>query len=355
MRCKNCGSNNLSFVEEGVFVCNHCLTRNIIEVKPAQIVPEEPVHQKEDFKPSQERLDYDLLAKAIVRIKTPTGTGTGFFINNQGQVITNAHVVEDLEIVQGFIGSSPILLEFECIADGQVLGYDLALLQLVSDHPFHHLSFSDESPRMGDEIIVIGNPKNLGISINKGIISRLEQHSFQLDVTVNPGNSGSPVINDKGEVVGVISYAMEEIKGLSFAVGLKAIKHFSEEALTLEIQKDVLNIEPSIEIDSSDPEVLEEDMNQDHPNETESLEIHADENIDDDDLYEEDEDLIDEALDGEEQDLDEEDLDEEDEEFDKEDLDEDEENYSVWDDDDLYEDEELDEELGIEKQPEGEK
>ena len=270
MVCKNCGSQSLKKLEEGLYVCEHCLTRNFVMVQETHEIKEETIAK------TPTKLNYDFISKAIVRLKTPKGTGTGFFINEDGYLITNAHVVEELEIIQGFIGSSPILSEFEVIADGRVLGYDLALLQLVSQHSYHHLTLSEEFIQMGEDIIVIGNPKDLGISISKGIVSRLEQHSFQLDVTVNPGNSGSPVLNEQGEVIGVISYAVETINGLSFAVSLSALNHFLQEVSNPE------NLVPHLT--AEDTEILQATIIQD--------EYEVEDLYEEDDLDEDEEDIL---------------------------------------------------------------
>jgi len=264
MVCKNCGSTSLTLVEESIYVCQHCMTRNQIELE----IPQEQTKIPESIE-EKIAIDFDLIAKAIVRIKTPQGTGTGFFINDEGYVITNAHVVEDFDILQGFIGSSPLISEFEYIADGQILGYDLAILQLVSQQPYEYLSLSERIPRVGDDIIVIGNPKNLGISVNKGSVSRLNQNALQLDVSVNPGNSGSPVLDASGHVVGVISYTMDELKGLSFAMDLQSLQIFLDHVFNSLDEND-----DALEINDSE---YEEPIELDEENETDELEDETEE------------------------------------------------------------------------------
>jgi serine protease Do len=90
---------------------------------------------------------------------------------------------------------------------------------------------ADDVPSLGDEVITIGNPRGIGLSISKGVISRIgDDGDLQLNLQLNPGNSGGPVVNQQGELIGVISFLVEEIQAMSFAIGLPQIKAFIEEA-----------------------------------------------------------------------------------------------------------------------------
>ncbi len=227
MKCNSCGSHNLTVIDEKFYQCENCFKRILIPVEvnvPLSNVEESNIKDQG----SETSIDYGEIQEAVVRINSPHGSATGFFINKNGYVLTNEHVVKDLEIIQGFIGASPIVSEFELVASAQTLGYDLALLKLISEHPYQTIEVSEKPPKLGDAIIAIGNPRNLGISISKGFISRLSKDEYQLDITVNPGNSGGPVLNEQGQCIAVISYSIQEVQGMGFAISLDVIEKFIE-------------------------------------------------------------------------------------------------------------------------------
>jgi len=217
MLCKQCGSHELKLVAPEVYQCQRCLSENHISKTP------EPPTQTQT---SNKEVDFELIEKGIVRLQSEAGTGTGFFIHPEGYLLTNAHVVKEVEIIQGYIGQSPVLYEFEVFANGDVLDLDLAVLKLIDEAPFKPLKMASHLPKLADNLMTVGNPKNLGISISKGALSRITEKEYQLDLTVNPGNSGGPVINQEGEVVGVISYLLQEVQGMGFAINLPTIKTF---------------------------------------------------------------------------------------------------------------------------------
>lgn len=220
MLCKQCGSHELTQISPEVYQCQRCMSQTRAEMKTT--------HDSEKAVKAIEvnKIDFKELESAIVRLQSDAGTGTGFFIHPEGYVLTNAHVIKDAEIIQGYIGSSPVLHEFELYANGEVIDLDLAVLKLIDDAPFKPLRLSKDRPQLADTLIAIGNPKNLGISVSKGALSRTTEKEYQLDLTVNPGNSGGPVLNEKGEVVGVISYLLQEVQGIGFAINLDMIKSF---------------------------------------------------------------------------------------------------------------------------------
>ncbi len=143
---------------------------------------------------------------------TSEGQGSGFIISDKNEVVTNYHVIE---------GGDSINIEFN---DGQiyparVLGTDeetdLALLQIKTQKDIPHLSFKKEGDvRIGDWVVAIGNPFGIGQSTSLGVISaigreRVDSGNYvdyiQTDATINRGNSGGPLFNLDGEVVGVNS------------------------------------------------------------------------------------------------------------------------------------------------------
>jgi serine protease Do len=133
--------------------------------------------------------------------------GSGFFISDDGYIVTNAHVVEDAAEVT-VIMSDGTELEAELIGTDERT--DLALLK-VEGNDFTYVRFADEEPMIGQWVIAVGNPFGLGGTVTAGIISAEGRdigtgpydNYLQIDAPVNNGNSGGPTFNTQGEVVGV--------------------------------------------------------------------------------------------------------------------------------------------------------
>lgn len=137
------------------------------------------------------------------------GLGSGFLIDESGYIVTNNHVIEGASDVV-------VLLEDGRELDATLVGTDpktdLALLKVESDEPLPALAFGDsDSARVGDWVLAIGNPFGLGGSATAGIISARGRDIqsgpyddyMQIDAPINSGNSGGPVFNAAGEVIGV--------------------------------------------------------------------------------------------------------------------------------------------------------
>jgi S1-C subfamily serine protease len=161
---------------------------------------------------------YALASPAVVSIRTGTGSGTGFLIDKQGRIVTNAHVVG---------GNSRVLVRFgqeQTSLDGKVVGSDPSSdLAVVSIGPgsvpkgVKPLQFADSrAVQVGDVAIAIGNPFGLDRTATEGIVSGLGReiqapNGFQIDAVIqtdapiNPGNSGGPLLDDSGHVIGVNS------------------------------------------------------------------------------------------------------------------------------------------------------
>jgi S1-C subfamily serine protease len=168
------------------------------------------------------------LVKGVVTVKTKEGHGSGFLITNDGYVITNAHVVGEESTVsvkfnQGFT------------LDGQVVkvnrDFDLALVKTPgNDLPALSLG-NDAELLIGEELFAIGTPldEDLGQTVTRGIMSgrrEFEGRSFlQTDVSINAGNSGGPVIDETGKVVGIATRKVQSkgVEGIGFAVPVNTL------------------------------------------------------------------------------------------------------------------------------------
>ena len=136
------------------------------------------------------------------------GLGSGFFIDDNGYIVTNHHVVERAVEIEVRLHDGR---EFGAEVIGSDPKTDIALLKVEADEPFPYLTFGDsESVRVGDSVLAIGNPFGLGYSVSAGIVSarnRTLDGSYddfiQTDAAINVGNSGGPLLNMDGEVIGV--------------------------------------------------------------------------------------------------------------------------------------------------------
>jgi serine protease Do len=138
-----------------------------------------------------------------------TALGSGFIIKKDGIVVTNNHVIQGAEdIIVSVNGST----EYKAKVIGTDPYMDLAVLQIVSDEKFIPVSFGDsDSARVGDWVIAIGNPFGFGGSVTSGIISSRNRDIgltryddfIQTDASINQGNSGGPLFNLDGNVIGI--------------------------------------------------------------------------------------------------------------------------------------------------------
>jgi serine protease Do len=134
--------------------------------------------------------------------------GSGFFISEDGYLVTNHHVIEN--------GSKFTIVmddgtELEATLVGADSRTDLAVLKAKSDRKFTYVKFDEDEPAIGDWVVAVGNPFGLGGTVTAGIISarnrEISANRFddflQIDAAVNKGNSGGPAFNLQGEVVGI--------------------------------------------------------------------------------------------------------------------------------------------------------
>jgi serine protease Do len=158
---------------------------------------------------------------AVVQIHTPNGTGSGLIIKERGLIVTNRHVVvgNDEVIVRGehFKKSIAQVIYSDALND-------LAFLRLPDGYDAAKpVAISNELVQAGETIIAIGHPLGLRFTATQGIVSKAERRFnnvdyIQVDAAINPGNSGGPLINSRGEVVGVNTFIFKDGESLGFAL-----------------------------------------------------------------------------------------------------------------------------------------
>lgn len=168
-------------------------------------------------------------AIVAIRADTPEGVsaGTGFLVDSAGVVVTNLHVIEGATRVAVKLHSGDQYTQIKVASFD--LDRDLAILRLPGfDLPTVQLGNSD-NVKVGATVYAIGNPLGLEESVTKGIVSgiRVRENGtkvIQTDSAVSPGNSGGPLINEKGHVVGVVTFKISAGENLNFAVPINYVR-----------------------------------------------------------------------------------------------------------------------------------
>jgi len=165
---------------------------------------------------------------AVVLIQTfdangqPSGSGSGFLINNKGHIITNHHVIEGAysATVKTSAGKEyPV----QGIIAKDIEADIVKLLVNIPDSNIVPLKLSTAIPSEGEDVIVIGNPLGFESTVSTGIVSAVRDipafgKILQITAPVSPGSSGSPVLNTKGEVIGVATLIATKGQNLNFAI-----------------------------------------------------------------------------------------------------------------------------------------
>jgi serine protease Do len=180
--------------------------------------------------------------KEYTRTIPQKGTGSGFIINQEGYIITNEHVVHKADKIKVTLSDGR---EFTGEVIGSDTTSDMAIVKIKADHlPLVALGDSDKL-RVGEIVVAIGNPYGLqqtvtmgvvsakGRSIPTGIEGRVYKDFIQTDAAINPGNSGGPLLNTKGEVVGINTAIIPYAQGIGFAIPINIAKKNIDDLINL--------------------------------------------------------------------------------------------------------------------------
>ncbi|MEA5576355.1 HhoA/HhoB/HtrA family serine endopeptidase [Anabaena sp. UHCC 0451] len=175
------------------------------------------------------------------RQRVERGSGSGFIINSSGQILTNSHVVDGADQVT-------VTLKDGRTFNGKVLGEDpvtdVAVIQIDANNLPTLALGNSNTLQPGEAVIAIGNPLGLNNTVTSGIISATDRSSsdigasdkrvdyLQTDAAINPGNSGGPLLNARGEVIGMNTAIIQGAQGLGFAIPINTVQKISQELIS---------------------------------------------------------------------------------------------------------------------------
>lgn len=182
--------------------------------------------------------------KSVVTIKTDISQASGFFVASNGYIITNAHVMEGASEaeVTTYDGKA-----YDVYKIGGDTDMDLILLK-INENSYAPLELANsDEVKIGEKVIAIGNPLGLQFSVSEGIVSAVHRQGenglsayIQTDAALNPGNSGGPLINSQGKVVGINNFKVGGGESLGFALESNYIKDFVNDIGQMAYKKNLI-------------------------------------------------------------------------------------------------------------------
>jgi len=186
--------------------------------------------------------------KSVVTIRTDSGQGTGFIITSNGYLVTNAHVLAD-DLGRLATGIEAITSQ-QTRLTAKFIGFDgtldLALLKISGQYEALELGNSNKI-QVGEKVIAIGNPLGLQFSVSQGIVSQIHRPGIngldayiQTDAALNPGNSGGPLINTQGKVIGINNFKIGSGESLGFALESNYIRSTINDIAEAELNQTII-------------------------------------------------------------------------------------------------------------------
>ncbi len=247
--CKTCGGECAVIrdtEDEVVLRCTCCGNEYSYPKQKAAPVPATPVSQKKDGGEAV----FDACIDSVIELTCTAGgncyAGSGFAVGNRGYAVTNTHVVTEngrpIHDIQAYVCGKTVPAEIVVLGDdrgGSGSGEDLALIRLKNPPSrMKGVTFAEGELRNGQKLYVIGNALGMGTCITSGIISDKRRTvngkpRFMTDGAANHGNSGGPVFDEAGEVIGAIVAGIDNAKGMNFAIPADIILDFLEKCKSI--------------------------------------------------------------------------------------------------------------------------
>ena len=184
-------------------------------------IVKEPVAPAEPEKKALTTTEIGKLTESVVKIIVEavdgnTYSGSGFFYNDKGGIITNVHVLVAPEKVTIIDADGKEYSKDIIVKDYSILADLIVLDTKISNESY--ITLSDEVVEMGNEVYAIGSPMGLDNTLSEGIVSSISEKSIQMTAAVSPGSSGGPLLNKYGECIGVVTAKVEDGENIGFAV-----------------------------------------------------------------------------------------------------------------------------------------
>jgi len=194
------------------------------------------------------------------REQVSVAAGTGFLISKDGFIITNNHVVEGATKIEVSLFNEDADRTYKAKVIGRDPLTDSALIQLTEmpSHPLPEVKFGDSAQvQPGDWVMAIGNPFGLAHTVSVGVISALERpfpvaegrsaQVLQTDAAINPGNSGGPLLNVRGEVIGINTAIFTDSRqsgniGIGFAIPINTVRDLLPQLRTGKITRGMIGV-----------------------------------------------------------------------------------------------------------------
>jgi len=183
----------------------------------------------------------DRFGEGVVLIKNPSALGSGFIIREDGHIVTNAHIVQgETQLTVTVYKKVDGAFEKKVYEKVKILAVnpfvDLALLQIdaaeLGDTKLTKVYLGNaDDVKVGNSVFAVGAPQGLERTVSEGIVSTTNRENkgmvyIQTTAQVNPGNSGGPLFDRKGQVVGVVAWKLLFSEGLNFAIPIHYVQHF---------------------------------------------------------------------------------------------------------------------------------
>ena len=207
---------------------------------------------------------YKKAVNAVVLIETPKGIGSGFIISNDGWIVTNHHVISDYydkpykiyNINISNKNGKKLTLE-QVYSFKRSHNFDFALIKIAEYQTNILPLYENYNVQVGEEVITIGHPGGINFSQTKGIISNINppepwDDCYQIDAAVNPGNSGGPLLNIYGQVIGINTSKYINTENMNYSIkSYKIIPFLKEKGIKYSVEKlvDDLGINNNLPID----------------------------------------------------------------------------------------------------------
>ena len=190
---------------------------------PAPITPKEELSVAEIVKKTRQ---------SVVVVKTPAGMGSGFFINSQGYIVTNKHVLSNANGAQIKTAGGNIYSVNKIVVEDS----DGDLVIASSDVPNSEsapLILNTNPPEVGEKVVIIGSPLGYEQTASEGIVSAVRNDEraikfIQTTAAVSPGNSGGPLLNMRGEAIGVVALRAVYGQNLNFCIAAERVTGLQE-------------------------------------------------------------------------------------------------------------------------------